>query len=295
LTVDEVNQAVHMALWGDVPTSMMEGLKMIPVRVRYPKADYDHFENIGKLPLYLASIDRVLLLEEVADIQKRPGKTDIDHENLSQVVNIKAQISGRDLGSIIGDVRVMLAKIPLPPGVTVNIGGQYESQQRAFHELLLILAFGVLLVFAILLFEFKSFRTSGIILMGTVLSVSGVFLMLWITNIPLDISAFMGMIMIVGVVVNNGILFIDYAEKYLQEKSDVAEALLMAGRVRLRPILMTTLATIFGFLPLAIAFGEGSEMLQPLAISMIGGMSLSMLLSLLVIPGLYWVVHGKRT
>jgi multidrug efflux pump subunit AcrB len=131
--------------------------------------------------------------------------------------------------------------------------------------------------------------------MGTVLSVSGVFLMLWITNIPLDISAFMGMIMIVGVVVNNGILFIDYAEKYLKEKPDVAEALLMAGRVRLRPILMTTLATIFGFLPLAIAFGEGSEMLQPLAISMIGGMSLSMLLSLLVIPGLYWVVNGKRT
>jgi CzcA family heavy metal efflux pump len=295
LTVDDVNQAVHMALWGDVPTSMMEGLKMIPVRVRYPKADYNHFENIGTLPLYLASIDRVLLLEEVADIKKQPGKTDIEHENLSQVVNIKAHISGRDLGSIIGDVKLMLAQIPLPPGVTVNIGGQYESQQRAFHELLLILAFGVLLVFAILLFEFKSFRTSGIILVGTVLSVSGVFLMLWITNIPLDISAFMGMIMIIGVVVNNGILFVDYTEKYLQEKPDVAEALFMAGRVRLRPILMTTLATIFGFLPLAIALGEGSEMLQPLAISMIGGMSLSMLLSLLVIPGLYWVVNGKRT
>ncbi len=161
----------------------------------------------------------MLLLEEVADIQKRPGKTDIDHENLSQVVNIKAHISGRDLGSIIKDVRVMLAQIPLPPGVTVNIGGQYESQQRAFHELLLILAFGVLLVFAILLFEFKSFRTSGIILMGTVLSVSGVFLMLWITNIPLDISAFMGMIMIIGVVVNNGILFIDYAEKVFAGKT----------------------------------------------------------------------------
>jgi multidrug efflux pump subunit AcrB len=119
--------------------------------------------------------------------------------------------------------------------------------------------------------------------------------MLWITNIPLDISAFMGMIMIVGVVVNNGILFIDYAEKYLKENPDVTEALLMAGRVRIRPILMTTLATIFGFLPLAMALGEGSEMLQPLAISMIGGMSLSMLLSLLVIPGLYWIVNGKQT
>jgi len=118
--------------------------------------------------------------------------------------------------------------------------------------------------------------------------------MLWISKTPLDISAFMGMIMIVGVVVNNGILLIDYAEKYLAEKiSDVLTAIMMACKVRLRPILMTTLATIFGFLPLALSLGEGSEMLQPLAMSMIGGMSLSMFLSLLVIPGLYFVVNRK--
>ncbi|NOZ57259.1 MAG: efflux RND transporter permease subunit [Calditrichaeota bacterium] len=293
LSVDEVNQAVHMALWGDVPTSLMEGLKLIPVRVRYPKADFDHSERIQKLPIYLASIDRVLELGEVADIRKVPGKTDINHENLAQVVNVKAHISGRDLGSIIRDVKRMLGHIPLPPGVTVQIGGQYESQQRAFRELLMILAFGVLLVYAILLFEFKSFRTAAVILFGTVLSVSGVFLMLWITGIPLDISAFMGMIMIVGVVVNNGILLIDYAERYLREGTPVREALLLAGRVRLRPILMTTLSTTFGFLPLALAIGEGSEMLQPLAVSMIGGMSLSMVLSLVLIPAMYAFVNQK--
>ena len=291
LSIEEVNEALHMALWGSVPTKIMQGLKNIPIRLRYPQDDFNHTEKIEKMPLYFASIDRVLLLDEIATIKKIPGKSDIDHENLSQVVNIKAQISGRDLGSIIKDVKAMLNQIPLPPEVTVQIGGQYESQQRAFKELLLILFFGTLLVFSILLFEFRSFRTAGVILFGTVLSVSGVFLLLWITGIPLDISAFMGMIMIVGVVVNNGILFIDYAEKYMTEKMDVAEALLMAGKVRLRPILMTTLATIFGFLPLALAFGEGSEMLQPLAVSMIGGMSLSMLLSLLVIPGLYWMVN----
>jgi multidrug efflux pump subunit AcrB len=283
-------------LWGDVPTQMMEGLKMIPVRVRYPKADFNHAEKINAMPIYLASIDRVLLLEEVATIEKIPGKTDIDHENLSQVVNVKAHISGRDLGSIVSDIKNMLAAVHLPPGVTVELGGQYRSQQLAFKELMLILGFGILLVFSILLFEFRSFRSAGVILTGTILSVSGVFLMLWITGIPLDISAFMGMIMIIGVVVNNGILLIDYAEKYLSEKtSDVSAALLMAGKVRLRPILMTTLATIFGFLPLALALGEGSEMLQPLAISMIGGMGISMLLSLLVIPGLYWVVNHKKS
>ncbi len=294
LSVKEVSDAVHMALWGDNVTGMMEGLKIIPVRVRYPKSDFDHLEKIENMPIYLASIDRVLQLNEVADIYKIPGKTDIDHENLSQVVNVKSQISGRSLSEIIVDVQQMLSDIPLPPGVTVEIGGQYKSQQRAFHELMIILAFGILLVFAILLFEFKSFRTAGVILLGTVLSVSGVFLMLQITGIPLDISAFMGMIMIIGVVVNNGILMIDYTEKFLKESNDVKEALLMAGRVRMRPILMTMLSTIFGFLPLAYGIGEGSEMLRPLAFSMIGGMSLSLFLSLLVIPGMYWIVNGKK-
>ncbi len=294
LTVKEISDAVHMALWGNDVTTLMEGLKIIPVRVRYAKRDFNHLEKILQMPLYLASINRVLLLNEIADVYKVPGKTDIEHENLSQVVNVKSHISGRPLSEVITDVKQMLSNIPLPPGVTVEIGGQYKSQQRAFSELMFILAFGVLLVFAILLFEFKSFRTAGVILLGTVLSVSGVFLMLQIVDIPLDISAFMGMIMIVGVVVNNGILMIDYTEKYLQENSDVKEALLMAGRVRMRPILMTMFSTIFGFLPLAYGIGEGAEMLRPLAISMIGGMSLSLFLSLLIIPGMYWIVNGKR-
>ncbi|WP_457566272.1 efflux RND transporter permease subunit [Caldithrix abyssi] len=291
LTVDEVQNAIRFALWGEVATTMMQGLKVIPVRIRYPKADFNHMEKIRRLPLYLSRIDRVVELQELAHIEKVPGKTDIDHENLVQVVNVKAHISGRDLGSVIGDVKTMLNRIPLPPGVTIRIGGQYESQQRAFRELILILLFGALLVYTILLFEFKSFRTAAVILLGTALSVSGVFVLLLITGIPLDISAFMGMIMIIGVVVNNGILFIDYAEKFLKETPDVARALLKAGQVRLRPILMTTLSTIFGFLPLALALGEGSEMLQPLAVSMIGGMSLSVALSLFLIPGMYWIVN----
>jgi CzcA family heavy metal efflux pump len=294
VSAEDVNNTVHMALWGDEVSDMLDGLKVIPLRVRYAKQDYNHFEKIRKLPIYLASIDRTLRLEEIAEIIKQPGKTDIDHENMSQVINVKGHLSGRDLGSTISDIKEMLAQIPLPPGVTLQLGGQYVSQQLAFKELLLILIFGIMLVYAILLFEFKSLQTAALILFGTVLSVSGVFLSLWITGIPLDISAFMGMIMIIGVVVNNGILMIDYAEKFLEKNNDAAQALLMAGKVRLRPILMTTLSTVFGFLPLAAAAGEGSEILRPLAVSMIGGMSLSMLFSLLLIPGLYWMVNKNR-
>ncbi len=294
VSVKEVSDAVHMALWGDNVTQMMEGLKMIPVRVRFPKKDYENSEKIGDIPIYLSSINRVIRLNEVAEIKKVPGIPDINHENLSQVVNVKAHISGRNLSGIITDIKRMLENIVLPPGVSVELGGQYKSQQKAFGQLLLILTFGILLVFTILLFEFKSFKTALVILFGTILSVSGVFLILLIVKIPLDISAFMGMIMIIGVVVNNGILFIDYTEKYLEKNNDIAQALLMAGKVRLRPILMTMFATIFGFLPLALSLGTGSEMLQPLAVSMIGGVSLSIFLSLIIIPSLYYIVNKRH-
>ncbi len=293
LTPQQVNDAIYMALWGRVTTNVMEGIKLIPVRLRYPEKYASHFEEIKALPLYFPEIKRTVTLNEIADVKKVPGKTDIEHENLSQVVNIEAQISGRDLGSTAADIQQLLRNQHLPPGVTVQLSGQYESQQRAFQELLMILILAALIIFIILLFEFNSFRTALAILIGTSLSVSGVFLFLWLTGTTLDISAFMGMIMIIGVVVNNGILLIDYTEKYLKEAPNIPQALLMAGEVRLRPILMTTLSSIFGFIPLAFAFGEGAEMLKPLAISMIGGMSLSMIFSLFVIPVLYQSFKGK--
>ncbi len=294
LTPQMVNNAVNMALWGDEATQVMDGIKLIPVRIRYPKEYTSHFERVQSLPLYFPEIDRTVILSELAEITKIPGKTDIEHENLSQVVNIEAQISGRDLGGTAADIQQLLHQWHLPPGVTVQLGGQYESQQQAFKELMFILILAMLIIFIVLLFEFNSFRTASAILIGTTLSVSGVFLLLWLTSTSLDISAFMGMIMIIGVVVNNGILLIDYTEKYLKENPNITQALLMAGRVRLRPILMTTLSSIFGFLPLAFAMGEGAEMLKPLAISMIGGMSLSMVFSLFVIPILYQSFNSPK-
>ncbi len=288
LRIADVNRAVTMALWGEVPTGVMDGLKIIPVRLRYRKQVVDQMQKIRHLPVYLSGIDRMVRLDELAELQPAPGLTDVEHENLSLVVNVTAQLSGRDLGGAVGDVRKMLTHIHLPQGISAKIGGQYESQQQAFSELMLILVFGAMLVFTVLLFEFKSFRAALVIIGGTVLAVSGVFLILWLTGIPLDISAFMGMIMIVGVVVNNGILVVDFAELYRKDHPDLREAVLTAGEVRLRPILMTTLSTIMGFIPLALALGEGAEMLQPLAVSMIGGMSVSILISLLIIPVLYY-------
>ena len=221
LTPQNVNDAIYMALWGQETTNVMEGIKLIPVRMRYPQKYASHFEEIQTLPLYFPEIKRTVTLNEIADVEKVPGKTDIEHENLSQVVNIEAQISGRDLGSTAADIQQLLHSQHFPPGVTVELSGQYESQQQAFQELLMILILAALIIFIILLFEFNSFRTALAILIGTSLSVSGVFLFLWLSGTTLDISAFMGMIMIIGVVVNNGILLIDYTEKYLKENPSI--------------------------------------------------------------------------
>ncbi|MCD6354309.1 MAG: efflux RND transporter permease subunit, partial [Prolixibacteraceae bacterium] len=202
LTPQMVNNALYMALWGEETTQVMEGIKLIPIRIRYPKTYASHFEKIKGLPLYFPEIKRTVALSELANVKKIPGKTDIEHENLSQVVNIKAQISGRDLGGTTNDIQQLLQRWQLPPGVSVQLSGQYESQQQAFKELLFILILASLIIFIILLFEFNSFRTALAILIGTSLSVSGVFLFLWLSDTTLDISAFMGMIMIIGVVVN---------------------------------------------------------------------------------------------
>ncbi len=293
LTVKDINRAIRMALWGEAPTHVLSGLKIIPVRLRYAQRGERHFADIQRLPLYFPQIQRVVYLEEMAEIKKSPGLTDVEHDNLSLIVNVTAQISGRDLGSVAGDVQQMLDGFPLPQGITAQLGGAYESQQNAFKELMLVMLAGAMMVFTILLFEFHSFRTSLVIMIGTLLAVTGVFVILWITGIPLDISAFMGMIMIIGVVVNNGILVIDYAEYYMIRQHDLKLAVLTAGRVRLRPVLMTSLSTIAGFLPLALAQSQGAEMLRPLAVAMIGGITLSIVLSLVLVPALYYWVQNQ--
>ena len=293
LSVKDINRAVRMALWGESPTHVLSGLKNIPLRLQYKKDRERYLADVQRLPLYFPQIQRVVNLDELAEIHKSPGLADVEHDNLSLIINVSGQISGRDLGSVARDVQQMLDRFPLPQGISTQLGGAYESQQNAFNELMLVLLAGAMMVFTILLFEFRSFRISIVIMMGTMLAVTGVFVMLWLTGIPFDISAFMGMIMIIGVVVNNGILVIDYAEYYLKEHRDLKLAVLTACRVRLRPVLMTSLSTITGFLPLALSQGQGSEMLRPLAVAMIGGISLSIILSLLLIPTLYFWVKNR--
>jgi multidrug efflux pump subunit AcrB len=178
----------------------------------------------------------------------------------------------------------MIEKLKLPPGIRVEYGGAYEEQQRSFHDLVVVLVLAVVLVFIVLLFEFGDFAAPVAILSSALLSTCGVFLALLLSGITFNISSFMGLIMVIGIVAKNGILLLDADKKYRGAGMSPQDAMIAAGERRLRPIIMTALATIAGMIPLSLAIGAGSQMLQPLAIAVIGGIAASMVLSLIVTP-----------
>ncbi|MGH9414296.1 MAG: efflux RND transporter permease subunit, partial [Terriglobales bacterium] len=177
-----------------------------------------------------------------------------------------------------------VASVHLPTGIRVAYGGTYATQQKSFGDLVMVLVLAIVLVFLVLLFEFRDFSAPVGILASAVLSTSGVFFLLWITGTEFNIASFMGLIMVVGIVAKNGILLLDADEQFRGMGLAPLEAMVQAGRRRLRPIVMTAAAAVVGMLPLAFALGAGAQMLQPLAISVIGGIVISMILSLLITP-----------
>jgi multidrug efflux pump subunit AcrB len=208
-------------------------------------------------------------------------------ENLRPMALLTARLENRDLGGAVADVRTALAGMTLPVGYTSEVGGQYAAQRQAFRELLIVFAIASALVFIILLIQFKTFTAAMLILAAAPLSLGGAFLLLTITGSELNVSSAMGLILLVGLVVKNGIVLLDFAHNRHAEGMPMREAVLSAARVRLRPILMTTLCTLFGLLPLALALGAGAEMQQPLALAVIGGLSLSTLVTLYLVPSAY--------
>ncbi len=203
---------------------------------------------------------------------------------------VTARLEGTDLGTAVQRVQQRVAAMHLPASVRVVYGGTYEEQQKSFAELTRVLVMSLVLVFGVLLSEFRNFAAPTAILTSSVLSIGGVVGALLLTGTTFNVSSFMGLIMVIGIVAKNGILLLDADERYRAEGADARTAMLHAAQRRLRPILMTALAAITGMLPLALALGQGSQMLQPLAIAVIGGLLISMLLSLVVTPVVYFLL-----
>lgn len=293
VTADDVAKTAAAAMTGDEASFILQQDRLIKVRVIFPADVRTSLDKVKALQVRSTS-GQLLRVDQVADVEFEKGQTEIGRENLRQTVAVTGRLEGKDLGTAISQIRNQLNKeVKLPPGMTIEYGGLYQEQQSSFRELLISLVLAVLLVFITLLIEFRSFAHPIAIVTGAVLALAGVLLALFVTGMTLNVVSLMGMIMIVGIVAKNGILMLDAVEDHLAAGDTLREALLRSGRRRFRPVLMTSLAAMLGMLPLALAFGAGSELLQPLAIAVIGGLTMALLLSLIVTPTVYAMLRSE--
>ena len=289
-----VADQVTAAIDGTVAAQLPAQGKVVGVRVRLPPTAYRHLEQVAALPIRAAD-GHLLPLSQVADLQRVQGQPEITRNNLKRMVAVTGRISGRSMGATVDDVKAMLAKPALlPKGMYYQLGGLYQQQQEAFRGLTVVLLAAIALVFTLLLFLYESFRVALAILAMPLLAIGAVFIGLWITGIELNISAMMGMTMIVGIVTEVAIFYFSELEETARTMP-LHEALLSAAQHRTRPILMSTLAAILTLSPLALALGTGSQMQQPLAVAIIAGLLVQVPLVLLVMPALYAALMRNRT
>jgi multidrug efflux pump subunit AcrB len=295
-TAEEIAVDASAILEGEpAPTPVVTNGRAYTLRVRFPAANRASLEAMRDT-LLVSSSGHTATLGALATVVETPGQTEILRENLQRQVAVTARLEGTNLGSGMAAVQKTVSGLHLPSNIRVEYGGTYQEQQRSFHDLVIVLVLAVLLLFIVLLFEFGTFAAPVAILASALLSTSGVFIALLITRTTFNISSFMGMIMVIGIVAKNGILLLDADQKMRGLGLSAENAILQAGRRRLRPIVMTALATVAGMLPLAFAIGAGSQMLQPLAIAVIGGVLISMVLSLIITPAVhFYMTSEKRT
>jgi CzcA family heavy metal efflux pump len=278
-----ITSQLSTGLLGSVATTVRRGDRLIDLRVRFPDADRFDLKWVRTFPLTTPE-GSVVPLDATASVEMVEGSAQLYREDLKQMVPITGRLEGRDLGSVVADVRRVLASTQWPRGVSYEIGGQFESQQRSFRSLLIVATLALLVVFGLLVAQFREFTAAAVIMSAAPLSLVGAFGLLLATGTPLNVSSFMGLILLIGLVVKNGIILVDHAHALSEHGMDWHDALVRAGGVRLRPILMTTLCTLFGLLPLALGLGPGAEMQRPLAIAVIGGLSVSTLVTLVFVP-----------
>jgi CzcA family heavy metal efflux pump len=261
------------------------------LRVTFPPETRTSLDAIRNT-LLISGTGKVATLGTLATVETDPGQIEFRRENLQRDIAVTGRLEGISLGTGVARVQRAIARLHVPSSIRIEYGGLYAEQQRSFRDLLFVLGAAIVLVFVVLLVEFGEFGAPAAILASALLSTSGVFLALLITRTTFNISSFMGLIMVIGIVAKNGILLLDADKKFRAAGAAPRQAMIEAGERRLRPILMTALATVAGMIPLSLAIGAGSQMLQPLAIAVIGGILASMVLSLVVTPAVhYFLAH----
>src|SRR3989449_6229553 len=292
-TPEEVAVDASAILEGEpaaTPVVLNDRAYTIPVRFpEQSRATLDRMSNT----LLTSATGRTATLGSLATVSTDPGQTEIRRENLQRLLEVTGRFEGVDLGSGIASVKKAVNDLHLPSSIRVEYGGTYAEQMKSFRDLLMVLALALVLLFAVLLFEFRTFSAPTAILASALLSTFGGLVALLVTRTTFNVASFMGIIMVIGIVAKNGILLLDAEHRFRDLGFSAEEGMIQAGRRRLRPIVMTALATVAGMLPLAFAIGKGSQMLKPLAITVVGGILSSMVLSLIFTPAIHYYLRPR--
>jgi multidrug efflux pump subunit AcrB len=295
LNVADVGQAVRTALDGAIPTRFTDGTNEYDVRVRLPRERFKSQEDLGTILLFPGTGRAMpVYLRDVADVRLGRGPTSILRINQSRQLRITGDVNDAvtTVGDVNREVRARLSAMTVPEGYSLVYGGEEEAIRENSRNLAIVIALGIFLVFVVMAVQYDSVTDPLVILGSIPLALTGVGLLLWITGTPLSAPVLLGVVLLAGIVVSNAILLVEYVELGRRERGlSMEEAVVEAGAIRLRPILMTSATTVLGMLPLAMGLGEGTEMMRPLAITVVGGLSVSTLLTLVVIPCTYLIVH----
>jgi len=293
LTVEQVANQMSASWLGAVPTDLRLLDRRVPIRVRLD--DRFRFDPTRLAHTLIRAADGTLVpVSTLARTDRANGQAELLRENLRQMAVVSGRLEGRDMGSAVAEIDSHLRELKLPVGYTYELGGQYASQRQAFRELLMVFGIAAVLVFTILVIQFRAWIPAVLILLAAPLSLGGALLLLMLTGTDLNVSSAMGIILLIGLVVKNGIMLLDFSEHLHQQGEPFDTAIAHAGRIRLRPILMTTFCTLFGLLPLALGIGAGAELQKAVSLRVIGGLALSTPVTLLAIPGLYAAIKMRR-
>ncbi|NPV92173.1 MAG: efflux RND transporter permease subunit [Firmicutes bacterium] len=298
LTPAQVSREIKTAIDGSVVTYYRLAGEEIDVRVTSSKNGSSDMEVLKQLQI-IDSRGSAIPLTEIASFELSTGPVQIQREDQTRLGTISCDLSDRDLNSVTVDIEAGIAEVKLPAGYTIEFGGQYEQLVDAFSSLLLALLLAIMLVYVVMVVQYESFRDPFVIMFSLPGAVIGIVLALLVTGKTFSVNAFIGVIMLVGIAVANAIVYVDYLKQMLEAGMERTEALLETGRVRLRPILMTALATILAMIPLAIGLGEGSETNAPLAIVVIGGLLAATFVTLFLVPVVFtllddWTLRRKH-
>lgn len=290
LTAEAIGRALETSLLGTQSSYILEGDRTVQVRVLLTNEGESHASDIALVPLRSADGVRVTL-GDVTQIEQEPGLLEMHREDQRQLIAVSGRFSGIDLRSGITAIQTAIAQhVQVPSQVSIEFGGLFEQQQDSFVNLLRVLFMAILLVFGVLMLEFRTVSHPTAIVLGALLALVGVIGALWITGVSLNIVSFLGAIIGFGIVAKNGILMLDFVDQLRGRGLSLEEALVQSGRRRLRPVLMTSLTAFLGLLPLAYGVGAGADMLRPLAIGVIGALCISLVLSLVATPTIYYAL-----